>query len=210
MPHDSEVLSLLRIKLAYIDQDCEGENRASVTELERNVRYEGGRLHVPDPQKMANLLLRVISCKEKRFNAEISRILSASGVSLRPEELDMARELVGAYFQEDRYVKRFDRFVESVGIAASRYGLKFDPQVYRVDLASALFSAGVKNGTRRGLASVHAELAIHVRKQPLAPETETPGINDIVDLKPNFMGLGVNLNALIRRYCAKIRKGKSN
>jgi hypothetical protein len=66
------------------------------------------------------------------------------------------------------------------------------------------------HGTRRGQASVHAELAIHVRKQPLAPETEAPGINDIVDLKPNFMGFGVNLNALIKRYWAKFRKRKPN
>jgi hypothetical protein len=210
VPNDSGVLGPLKTKLAHVDQDCERETRARVTELHLSMRYEGGRLRVPDLQKAANLLAAVISCKEKRFNSEISRVLSVAGDFLRSDELERARELVSPYFQEDRYLNRFDGFVESVERAASRYGLRFDRQAYRVDLASALFIAEVENATRRALASVQAELAIHAGDKPLPPEPTLLRLNDIVDLKPNVMGFGINLNALIKSFWAKWRKEKSN
>ena len=161
MTNDFQILETLKTKIAHADQDCEGETRAATTDLQSKIKYEGGRLHVPNFQSAANLLVRVIYCKEKRFNSIISRMLEASGKALNPEELESAKSLVAGYFQEDHYLKRFDRFVEAVGRSASRYGLQFDPKVYRVDIASSLFFAGVKNATRRGLASVHAELEMH-------------------------------------------------
>lgn len=206
MPNESGVLSLLRTKLAHIDQDCEREIQVSLSEICRGIKYDGGRFHVPDFQKVAGLLLRAIACKEQRFNAEIARVLGSPSATLLAEELELAFNVVSPYFQDDLYINRFDRFVESVGRAGSRYGLQFDPQLYRVDLASALFVSGVKNGTRRGLASVHAELAVYQRHQPVALEMTAPGLNEIVDLKPNFMGIGINLNALIKRIRGKFQK----
>ena len=62
---------------------------------------------------------------------------------------------------------------------------------------------------RRALASVHAELSIHMRNDRVETQVNSPGANDIVDLKPNFMGLGVNLNALIKRLWAKYRNERT-
>jgi hypothetical protein len=206
VPNDSGIVSLLKTKLAHLDQDCESEARATVNELHSSIKYEGGRLRVPDFQQVANLMAGVIYCKEKRFNSEISRVLSASGGFRHPDEVQHAKELVAVYFQAERYLKRFEGFVESVEQAASRYGLKFDRQAYRIDLASSLFEVGVKNSTRRALASVQAELALHLHDIPLTSEGTVPGVNDIVDLKPNVMGFGINVNALIKRLWANYRK----
>ena len=116
------------------------------------------------------------------------------------------KELVSAYFQEERYLKRFDGFVESVERAAARYGLRLDRQGHRTDLAASRFEVGVKNSARRAVASVHAELALHLHNKPMTSEEALLGINDIVDLKPNIAGFGINLNALIKRLMTKCKK----
>ncbi|WP_404365623.1 hypothetical protein [Marinobacter sp.] len=209
MQHDSDLNKLIKTKLALIDQDCESETRGVVNNLYSGIKYEGGRLHVPDFQKAANLMAAVISCKEKRFNSEISRILSTSGGFRNSNELERAKEHVSKYFEEDLYLKRFDGFLEGVERAAGRYGLKFDGRAYRTDIASSLFEVAIKNSARRAVASVHAELAIHLHSDRLEPRENLPGANDIVDLKPNFMGFGINFNALIKRLQAKCRNGKT-
>jgi hypothetical protein len=200
---------LIKTTLAHIDRDCESDSRKAVNDLYSSIKYEGGRLRVPDFRKSANLIAAVISCKEKRFKSEISRVLSTSDGFRSSNELERAKEYISHYFEEDRYLKRFDGFLESVERAAARYGLNFDRQAYRTDITSSLFEVGVKNSARRALASVHAELAIHLRDDPLAPEAELPGANDILDLKPNFMGIGINFNALIKRLRAKCRNQKA-
>ncbi len=209
MQIDSELNKLIKTKLAYIDQDCESETREKVNYLYSRIKYEGGRLHVPDFQKAANLMVAVIYCKEKRFNYEVSRILTTSGGFRSSEELEHAKEHVTKYFEEDRYLKRFEGFLEGVERAAGRYGLKFDRRVYRTDIASSLFEVGIKNSARRALASVHAELAIHLSNDQLGARENFPSANDIVDLKPNFMGFGINLNALIKWLRAKCRNKKT-
>lgn len=209
MQHDSDLNKLIKTKLALIDQDCESETRSVVNNLYAGIKYEGGRLHLPDFQKAANLMVAVISCKEKRFNSEISRILNTSGGFRNSTELQRVKESVSKYFEEDRYLKRFEGFLEGVERAAGRYGLKFDGQAYRTDIASSLFEVGIKNSARRAVASVHAELAIHLHGDRLEAKENLPGANDIVDLKPNFMGFGINFNALIKRLRAKCRNEKT-
>lgn len=209
MENDSESYRLVKTKLAHINQDCESENRDAINDLYSSIKYEGGRLRVPDFQKTANLMAGVISCKEKRFNSEISRILGSTGGFSSTRDLERSKEHVSNYFHEDQYLKRFEAFLESVERAAASYGIKFDRRAYRTDIASSLFEVGVKNSTRRALASVHAELAIHQRSESLRPSSDLPGPNDIVDLKPNFMGFGINFNALIKRLRTKGRNGKN-
>lgn len=209
MQTDSEINKLIKTKLAYIDQDCESETRKEVNDLYSNIKYESGRLRVPDFQSVANIMVSVISCKEKRFNAEISRILSTSGGFHNTDELERAKKHVAGYFEGERYLHRFEGFLGGVERATARYGLKFDRRAYRTDIASSLYEAGVQNSTRRALVSVHAELAIHLRNDRVKTPEILPGANDIVDLKPNFMGLGINFNALIKRIQAKCRNDKT-
>ncbi|NWO06604.1 MAG: hypothetical protein HLX50_13220 [Alteromonadaceae bacterium] len=209
MQKNSDLNELIKTKLAYIDQDCESEAREAVNDLYSSIKYEDGRLRVPDFQKTANLMAAVVSCKEKRFNSEISRILSTSGGFRNSSELERAREHVSKYFEEDRYLKRFEVFLSGVERAAGSYGLSFDHRAYRTDIASSLFEVGIKSSARRALASVYAELAIHLRNDRLESGENLPRANDIVELKPNFMGLGINFNALIKRLRTKCRKKKT-
>lgn len=205
MANEIDVVAILKTKLSHVDQDCESETRAAVAELVSGVKYEGGRLRAPDLERVANLMASVIYCKEKKFNSEISRILGASGGLKDAGELERMKELVSAHFQEERYLKRFEGFLESIERSASRYGVKFDRQAYRTDLAASLFSCGATNSLRRANASVHAELALHLHEKSMNREP-LPGINDIVDLKPNIAGFGINLNALFKRLATKCKK----
>ena len=145
MQIDSDISKLIKTKLAYIDQDCDSEIRKAVDDLYASIKYDNGRLCVPDFQNAANLMVSVISCKEKRFNSEVSRILSTFGGFDNSDQLESAKKDVACYFEEARYLNRFERFLESVERAASRYGLSFDRRAYRTDIVSSIFEVGVKN-----------------------------------------------------------------
>lgn len=207
--NDSELNKLIKTKLAHIDQDCESETREAVNDMYSSINYEGGRLRVPDFQKVANLMAAVVTCKERRFNSEISRILSISGGFRNSNELERAKEYVSKYFEEERYLKRFEGFLGGVERAANSYGLNFDRQAYRTDIASSIFEVGIKNSARRALASIHSELIMHLRNDQPEPDENLPGANDILELKPNIMGIGINFNALFKRLRAKFRKKKT-
>ncbi|MEL4204980.1 hypothetical protein C9E85_16035 [Plesiomonas shigelloides] len=209
MQDDSDLNKLIKTKLALIDQDCESETRNAVNNLYLNIKYEGGRLCIPDFNKAANLISGVITCKEKRFNSEISRILSTSGGFCNSSELEFAKEFVSRFFEEELYLNRFEEFNKGVELAVRRYGLRLDGQAYRTDLASSLFEVEIKNSARRAVASVHAELTMHLTSDRIRSREYLPVADDIVDLKPNFMGLGINFNALIKWLRARYRNEKT-
>ena len=113
------------------------------------------------------------------------------------------------YFEEERYLGRLERFVEGVHRKAASYGIPFDPQLYRLDLATAAFTAGVKNGSRRGLASVSAELTLYARSDKPNSAGRFAWLSEVIDLKPNFMGLGLNLNALLKKAWGRKKQNKT-
>ncbi len=172
------------------------------------IGYKDGRFNVPNFQDVANDILKVIACKEKKLCAEIKRIFRITGLSLSPKEFEIVSGHVADYFNEERYLGRLEGFVQGVKRKAASYGLPFDPQMYRVDLAESLFAVGVKNAVRRGLTSVSTELSLYARSHQSPSVKSDATIDDIIDLKPNFCGLGINLNALNRRFWAKKYKDK--
>lgn len=57
-----------------------------------------------------------------------------------------------------------------------------------------------KDSKRRAIASVKTELELHMTpKQPLSPDRNAAGLNDIIDINPNVFGVGVNFNALFKK-----------
>ena len=194
-----ETLNILETKLNLADRECEEEASRRINEMRSSVRYENGRLRVPNFQEAANTLVRVIYCKEKRFCAEICRVLSGPERVLESADVERAEKSIASYFDESRYRKSFESFVASVERRAKSYGVPFDSAAYRVDFFEAAYKAGIQNGSRRALASVRAELALSAHGASM----HTGGANaseDIIELKPNFMGFGLNLRALIRRF----------
>ena len=197
--NEISVIDLLKTKLALVDRDCEGEAQALINEFHGQVRYDGAQLRVPPFQEVANVWLRAIYCKEQRFNAEIAHIFEASNSFLPADRMEEAKKVIARYFEEERYLGRLERFVEGVHRKAASYGIPFDPRLYRLDLATAAFTAGVKNGSRRGLAAVSAELTLYARSDKPNSAGRFAWLSEVIELKPNFMGLGLNLNALLKK-----------
>ena len=74
MPADSDTITLLKVKFDHIVQECENETRAQIDSIYSDIKYQNGRLNVPDFQKVAKVIVGVIRLKEKGFISEISRI----------------------------------------------------------------------------------------------------------------------------------------
>lgn len=194
------MIDILKTKLLLIDRDCESAARLSINEFYEQVKYEGGKFLVPSFKDVAKVWLKVILRKEQLFNAEIIRISERSNSFLKKDQLEEAQKLVARYFDEDLYLKRLEGFVDGVRRKAAAYGVQFNPQMYRLDLDVAAFAAGVKNNTRRGLSSVFAELKLCAQNEQTGSLGMLEKLNKIIDLKPNIMGFGLNLNALIERF----------
>jgi len=204
-----DIITLLKTKFDHISQECESETRTKIDSMYSSIKYENGRLNIPNLNKVVNIIVSVIRLKEERFNSEISRIFTITHGFQNADDLQRSKELILSYFQDDQYLNRFDGFVAGVERIVSRCGGRFDRKAYRTDMAAALFSVGVKNSNRRAISSVQSELNLHMTpRQPLMPDRSIPGVNDIIDVKPNFFGLGINFNALFQRLREKSKRSR--
>jgi hypothetical protein len=207
--HNSDIVTLFKTKFDHISQECESETRAKIDSIYSSIKYENGRLNVPDFNKAVNTIVGVIRLKEKRFNSEISRLFAITHGFQNAEDLQRSKELILPYFQDDQYLNRFDGFVAGVERIVSRCGGRFDRKAYRADTPAALFSVGVKNSNRRAISSLQTELDLHMTtRQPLMPDRSIPGVNDIIDVKPNIFGFGVNFNALFQLLREKFKRSR--
>jgi predicted nucleotide-binding protein len=196
-PLTSDITTLLKTKFDHIAQECESETRTKVASIYSSIKYENGRLNVPNFDKVANILVGVIRLKEKRFNSELSRIFTITHGSQNVDDLQRGKELILSYFQDDQYLNRFDVFVAGVERIVSRCGGRFDRKACRTDMAAALFSVGVKSSNRRAISSVQSELDLHMAlNQPLSSNksiTKPIGQNSMQTNKKVFIGHGRSL-----------------
>jgi hypothetical protein len=205
-----DIITLLKTKFDHIAQECESETRTKVASIYSSIKYENGRLNVPDFNKVANIIVGVIRLKEDRFNSELSRIFTITHGFQNADDLQRGKELILSYFQDDQYLNRFDGFVAGVERIVSRCGGRFDRKAYGTDMATALFLVGVKNSNRSAISSLQTELDLHMTtRQPLMPDRSIPGVYDIIDVKPNIFGFGVNLNALFQLLREKFKRSRS-
>ncbi len=93
----------------------------------------------------------------------------------------------------NKYLSRFNSFKEGIESNYIKYGVPFN---YDSGLMESLFIAGVKNNSSRSISGLKADLTlIELKHQTSVIEQ----ISDIIDLKPNIAGVGLNLNALISK-----------
>lgn len=173
------ITDLLKTKLTIADKACEGVVRAEIDKFYSKTLYDGSRFCAPSFKEVANALLRLISCKERAFNAEINRVMATAQAFLDEGAFEEAQRMVEAFLDKRHYRNRLDVFVEGIKSKAASYCVPFDPTNYRVDLAAALYEAGVDNLLRQARASVIAELALykrHCEAPPIRPKSVTGAI----------------------------------
>lgn len=198
---------LLAAKLAAIDMEYESSARGEIDLLYSRATYSNGRFQFPSLQEASEVWLRLITRKDKEFCAEITRVLSAVKHTDK-EFLTQGMGLIEGYLDERCYLDRLMKFWEGLGRKAASYGLTLDPQAHRIDLSIALYETGVKNSLRNTCNNISAEFALHNQS------THKNGVwrervlttNNFLELKPNFMGFGLNLNAIIKMLGRRKKK----
>lgn len=188
MSRNDELSRSLKVKLTYANEEAEGDLREKIDQYYSMVKYTGARMDVPNFQEVANTIVSIIRQKEDRFIAEIARVFSITNASPTEHELAQIKDAIARYFDEERYIQRFDSFMSSVERKVASYGLTFEPDIYRVDLASALYLAGVTNCTRHARAAVLAELGLY-----------SPTLPEVLTIKPGYGGVNIDLRALLIR-----------
>lgn len=200
MAHNA-LYNVLTAKLAVIDRECESSARGEIDFLYSQATYHCGRFQSPSLHEVSSVWLRLISRKEKEFCAEIARILATAKPPPDDEFFTQGMKLIEGYMDEQHYLNRLIVFGDGLCRKAASYGLALDPHTYRSDHAMALYETGVKNSLRNACTNIFAELAHHNQGTPPSGvwREGVLAINESLELKPNIMGIGLNLNSIVKR-----------
>lgn len=193
------LFDILAVKLAAIDHQCEALARRQVDDLYASARYEGGGFRYPAFEEATKIWIRLIEQKEKLFCEEIARVFNIANQIPEHNFINDATTLINSYFDERHFAGRLNLFFDSLARKAQSYGVHLDPAEKRLDLAAAAYNVGVKNLIQKTRITVIAELTLHIGTNKKSPDWKSKllTINESIELKPNFMGLGVNFNAII-------------
>ncbi|WP_299021952.1 hypothetical protein [uncultured Photobacterium sp.] len=190
----SDLCSLILKKFTLLDRECEAELKNVISNLHAEVKYDGGRICIPDLKNAGNLLSKVISDKSKLFLKEFERIMSTQETRLSQDDFFKLQTYIGKTFSEERYIRRYEILIKGIEMKVARYGLKFDSGKYRVDLYATLYEVSVKNSLAVAVSSLNTELELY-----FGSKNTLNSVNEVFDIKPNVMGIGINFNALISK-----------
>ena len=142
--------------------------------------------------------------------SEISRILDKLKLSVFSEEdKNSILVIVDEYCKPELYLKRFTIMLNSIERRSFSYGRKIDISKNSIGIERAICESYARNNTRRIRSKIENELDCLVesyRSQNTEIVSKVTKVADCLELKPNFFGLGLNLNAFINR----LRRKKHN
>lgn len=128
-------------------------------------------------------------------------------ITLAEPEKNILVEVVVSCLNQDLYLKRFNIFLQSITRHMQRRGIAIDLKDYRVDMAQSICEASARNLCRTILQKVTIELDILIEKgaRVECSEKKQSNIeaNEALELKPNFFGIGVNFNYLLKKIFKK-------
>jgi len=141
-------------------------------------------------KKFVNLTISFITLKK----ALLTRTLK-DNLDVKRDDVDYDKllEYIKNELSPHKYLSRFSAFKVGIEHNYQRYGVPFK---YDSELTESLFIAGVKNNSSRSTSDLKADLTLIEDKHQTSVVQQ---INDVVELKPNFAGVGINLNALISK-----------
>ncbi|MGX9522279.1 hypothetical protein ACWX0P_26290 [Vibrio mediterranei] len=197
----SDLCDLIIRKLNLLDREYENEFRNVVSLLHSDVKYDGTRICVPNLNNAISLLGATLKSKSEGLESEFKRIMKVQNSTLSKNDVLVLKEYINKTYGEELYINRYSIFVDGIERIVSSYGLEFDREKYRTNFYASLYEVSVKNTLASAISSFNSELELYSNSSKALSSA-----NEIIDLKPNFMGLGVNLNALISRLCTR-KKG---
>ena len=146
----------------------------------------------------------------KRVNAEVLAVIEETNAIVALSDKEPILQIVLQHFDENLYLERFRLFGESISRTFGRAGMTIDLAPYRPDLVNAKLHTGAANSISQSVSSLADELEVVIQRQrnavvssPTASESKLEKANRLVKLEPNFFGVGLNLNYLIRRLLGR-------
>ena len=139
--------------------------------------------------------------------SEISRILDKLKPSkFSDEDKNSILVIVDEYCKPELYLKRFTIMLDSIERRFGSYGHKINLAKNNISIARAICKCYAYNNTQRIRSKIENELDCLVESY----QSQNTGIAgkviklvDCFELKPNFLGLGLNLNAFINKLLRK-------
>ena len=145
-----------------------------------------------------------------KVKGEVLVVLEETKSPFAAEDKAAVLAITLRYFDESIYLQRFRIFSESLHRHFGRAGMKIDLLAFRPDIAEARLHSGCSNEIRRFASSFADDLEIVIQRQRVTSskatsilEGKVEQINKAIKIEPNFFGIGVNFNYLIRRWLGK-------
>ncbi len=155
------ISSVLQTRLETIDGRCEASARDKIDRFYGEALYDGHRFRYPSFEEVVGVWFRLIQNKETEFIAETKRILDGMA-SVDDAQLSDITNMVTRMLEDHRYIDRLKMFVQGVARKASSYGITFNEQACRLDLADAAYRAGVENLLRLARQNITAEMQLYL------------------------------------------------
>lgn len=135
-------------------------------------------------------------------------VIKDTNVSFTSDDKSAVLALVEKYVEPSLYLTRFAAYEGAVARHVARFGSPFQLSDFRPDLTKAIYNVGSINTIRSFLATLSDDLEVIAQKQrnsstPSVQEGKLDQANRLIKLEPNFFGIGVNLNYLIRRLLGR-------
>jgi hypothetical protein len=146
---------------------------------------------------------------------EVAHVVQQTQQSLDSEAKSQVLQVVAKHLHDDLYAQRFSQFEEAIGRHFGRASMQIDLGPFRPDIARSLYDVGSKNFVMSTTVKLADDLELFVqRPQAVLPQPQPEAkaevaesilgqVNRLVKLEPNFFGLGINLNYLLRRLMGK-------
>lgn len=204
-----DLVDAIETKLMLVDKEAEGAWRSDWDALHGQIRPQDRRTVAASIKVFPPITVALIRAKAAAMMAAVSEVLAEGESGLREDELDTLRRFVLSYFDASRYVERMSVFLGAVERKFRGMGLTFRTAEWRTDLPESLFEADVRNTLRDMCASIEADFTIIAARRTTDTRTcpsTLSSVNQCLELKPNFFGLGVNLNALIEKFLHGFKK----
>lgn len=155
--------------------------------------------------------LAAVSTLGDRAANEVPRTVRALKIDLNEQDRDEVLAIWQRRLDNSLYRKRIDAFKESFGRRMQGYGTAVELSTFRFDIVESRYLVGTANAVRLVVAKLKSALDLRVyadREQPAheLPATFLEKANDVVDLKPNLFGFGLNINKLIEHFLRPARR----
>jgi len=129
--------------------------------LYRQVRVERSKFLFPSFEEVGQVWIQSILAKQRDLKEVVIRVLESMHV-VDDDQVAEVYAQIEAVLDVGRYTDRLQCYAKSLQRSAGRYGLPFEPESYRIDIADALYQTGLRNVIARAKNALRDEVRIHL------------------------------------------------